>query len=87
MGRTLPSATMVFEGEAARWGKFRRALRKEDQEVLDELFREARRHIAAMSYASSPVPMEAVFLAMLLEERRVVRGLLERVSRLEGGRS
>lgn len=83
MGRTLPSATMVFEGEAARWGKFRRALRKEDQEVLDELFLEARRHIAAMSYASSPVPMEAVFLAMLLEERRAVKRLAERIGELE----
>jgi len=75
MGRTLPSAMQVFDGEAARWAKFRRALRREDQEILDELFLHARRHVAAMAYASSAVPMEAVLLAMLLEERKVVNRL------------
>jgi len=83
MGRTLPSAMMVFEAEAARWAAFRRALRREDQELLDELFLEARRHTAAMAYASSPIPMESVFLAMLLGERRAVKRLAERVEELE----
>jgi hypothetical protein len=67
----------VFEGEVARWARFRRALRREDQELLDELFLEARRHIGAMAYASSPSPMEPVLLAMLLEERRRVKRLVE----------
>ncbi len=83
MGRTLPSATQVFDAEAARWGKFRRALRREDQALFDEVFREARTHVAAMAYASSPAPMEAVLLAMLLEARRGTRELRERVARLE----
>ena len=83
MGRTLPSAMMVFDGETARWAKFRRALRREDQAVLDELFIGARRHIAAMAYASNAVPMEGVLLAMLLEERRTVNRLIERLRLLE----
>ncbi len=83
MGRTLPSAMQVFDEEAARWAKFRRALRREDQEILDELFLHARRHIAAMAYASSAVPMEAVLLAMLLEERKTVNRLLDRLRRME----
>ncbi len=84
MGRTLPSAMMVFDAEAARWAKFRRALRREDQEVFDAVFRDARRHIAAMAYASSPVPMESILLAMLIDARRSVVILEERVRDLEG---
>lgn len=75
---------MVFDAEAARWGKFRRALRREDQAIYDEIFREARTHVAAMAYASSPAPMEAVLLAMLLESRRAVRELRQRMEDLEG---
>ncbi len=83
MGRTLPSAMMVFDGEAARWAKFRRALRREDQEVLDELFLQARRHVAAMAYVSAAVPMEGVLLAMLLEERKAVNRLIDRLRATE----
>jgi len=83
MGRTMPSAMQVFDSEAARWAKFRRALRREDQDTLDELFIEARRHVAAMSYVSSPAPMEAILLAMLLGERRSFKALREKVRKLE----
>ena len=83
MGRTLPSATMVFDGEAARWARFRRALRAEDQALLDELFVQARRHIVALGNASSPAPMEGVLLAMLLETKREVRRLSLRLQRLD----
>ena len=84
MGRTLPSAMEVFDRELANWSKFRRALRREDQQLFDELFLQARRHIAAMAYFASPVPMESFFLAMFLEERRAVKSLEQRISRLEG---
>lgn len=83
MGRTLPSAMVVFDAEASRWSKFRRALRREDQEVLDEVFRDARKHISAMAYASSPVPMESILLAMLIEERKSARALDGRLKKLE----
>lgn len=83
MGRTLPSATMVFDGESARWSAFRRALRREDQVVFDELFLAARRHIAAIAHSTSPAPMEAVLLAMLLEQRRQLEGLTWKLRALE----
>jgi hypothetical protein len=85
MGRTLPSAMMVFDAEAARWSKFRRALRREDQELFDELVLDARRNIAALAYSSPAAPMEGILLAMLLGERRAVRVLEEKVRRLESG--
>lgn len=76
MGRTLPTIVQALHGEEALWKDFRRALRKEDQEVLDGLWRLARRHAAPLSMASRPVPMEGVFMAMLL-------GLAAQVAALE----
>ncbi len=84
MGRTLPSATQVFDREVARWAKFRRVLRREEQVVLDELFLDARRYVAALAYAAQPVPMETILLTMLLEDRRTINRLEARLRRLEG---
>ena len=83
MGRTMPSAMEVFDREHAHWAKFRRALRKDEQQLFDELFLQARRHIAAMAYLANAVPMESVFLAMFLEERRAVKALEEKIRQLE----
>jgi hypothetical protein len=83
MGRTLPSAMQVFDGEVARWNKFRRALRREDQSVFDELFLAARRHVASMSYQSHPYPLESVLLAMLLEERKAVKVLAQELREMK----
>ncbi len=83
MGRTLPSAMQVFDGERARWGKFRRALRREDQAVFDELFLAARRHVASFAYQSHPYPLESVLLAMLLEERKAVRILAQELREMK----
>jgi hypothetical protein len=76
MGRTLPTIVQTLHQEEDLWKDFRRALRKEDQEVLDMLWRFARRHAAPLSMASRPVPMEGVTMAMLL-------GLAARVVELE----
>ena len=51
MGRTLPSATVVFMQEEAAFARFRRALRRSDQVALDDLFVSARQHLAAAQYA------------------------------------
>jgi hypothetical protein len=79
----MPSAMQVFDSEAARWAKFRRALRREDQDTLDELFIEARRQVAAISYIANPIPMEAILLAMLLGERRSLKALRDKVHKLD----
>jgi hypothetical protein len=42
MGRTVPTFTMVVQQELQSWSKFRRGLRRDDQEAFDELFRAAR---------------------------------------------
>ncbi len=80
MGRTVLSFTQKILALESEWSKFRKALRKEDQELLDELFSFAKYHSAPASYLSAPNPMEAIFMAMLVEllkEIRRLRGKLE----------
>jgi hypothetical protein len=80
MGRTVPSITRTFFAEEESFGRFRRALRRSDQLVLDDLFSSAQQHLAAASYASHALPMEVFLLAMVLEEHKEVmrlRSLLE----------
>jgi len=83
MGRTLPSATMVFLQEEASFGRFRRALRRSDQLVLDDLFSAAHQHLAAAQYASHALPFEVFLLSMLIEEHKEVMRLRERMEALE----
>ncbi|MBI4714565.1 MAG: hypothetical protein HY760_01225 [Nitrospirae bacterium] len=86
MGRTLATSTMLLEQERARWRKFRRALRKEDQAILDELLDDVRRHVQAQAYASWATPYEAMLVSMLLEDRKRIRRLEEIVAALEKSR-
>jgi hypothetical protein len=83
MGRTVRSATQVVLREQKSWSKFRRVLRKEDQEALDDLFQAARYHAAALSYASKPTPLEPILISMLVEHHKAIRALEAKVRRLE----
>ena len=74
MGRTLATATQLFQEEQAALARFRRALRREDQLVLDELFALAHRHLAAAGHAAHVSPFETLLLAMLIEEHKIVQG-------------
>ena len=83
MGRTLPSATQLVTNEQDALAKFRRALRQEDQHILDDLFRAAYYHVAAIAYASHLLPFEAVLLAMLIQERKSNQHLETRLRHVE----
>jgi len=73
MGRTLPTIVQTLQAEEEAWKDFRRALRREDQEAFDALWRAARRHAAPAAMAGRAVPMEAAFMAMLVAlERRLL---------------
>ena len=82
MGRTLPSITQSWQEEQAAFTRFRRALRREDQLALDDLFAAARNHLAAAAYAANALPMETFLLAMLLEEHKTVLRLLAEIEDL-----
>jgi len=65
------------------WGKFRRGLRREDQEALDELFRAARLQLAGSAYAARPIPFESIAMCMLLAQHRIIADLQQRMKQLE----
>src|ERR1700722_11371630 len=79
MGRTVPTFVQLIEQISQRWAKFRRALRREDQEHFDRLFRRVRSYTQAATYQCSDNPMEAILLSIALDqEKRLVaveRGL------------
>lgn len=66
MGRTVPTQIQLLHDEQEAWKTYRRALRKEDQAVFDELWTYARRHATAASMAARPLPFEAHCLSMLI---------------------
>jgi len=84
MGRTLPSITQAFLREQESFSRFRRALRRSDQLVLDDLFAAAHKHLAAAAYASHALPLETFLLAMLLEEHKEVVRLRQLVETRRG---
>jgi len=70
---------MSFMQEREAFSRFRRALRRNDQLALDDLFASARKHLAAAAYAAHALPMETFLLAMLLEEHKEVMRLRQLV--------
>lgn len=75
MGRTVPTFTQVVQAEMESWSKFRRGLRKEDQDALDELFRAARLQLASSAYAARPIPFESIVMSMLVMQQRMIKDL------------
>lgn len=75
MGRTVLPFTQELYREEESWRPFRRALRREDRELFDELFAAARYHTAACVCSGRAVPFEAILMSVLIEERRAVRDL------------
>jgi len=84
MGRTLATATQLFQEEQAVLARFRRALRREDQLVLDELFALAHRHLPAVSHAAHISPFETLLLSMLIEEHKAVLKLRDGLGQAAG---
>ena len=72
MEMTNLSFSQVVEQEIQEWKKFRRALRKEDQEFLDRLFEKAMLHVEAGGLVSRPWPFETILISILLEHEKVL---------------
>ena len=83
MGRTVLPFSMVLAEQRQRLSKFRRTLRKQDQELFDELFERARLHVEAAVQAANPDPMESIFISVLIEMLRDVQHLRSRIDDLE----
>jgi len=83
VGRTVLPYRQVLEREYNEWKKFRRGLRKEDQKVFDRLFDLARLHVQAGVYASSPWPLEAILISILLEHHKALEELRAKCKKME----
>jgi hypothetical protein len=82
MGRTVPTFVQLIHDAAARWTKFRRALRREDQPFFDRLFHRARFYTQAATYQCHDNPMEAILLSIALDQEKRVDAL-ERALRIK----
>ena len=87
MGRTVAPFSQILEAEFESWNKFRRALRREDQEAFDGLFAAAKYHLAAMVYASRLIPLEAILMGILVEHQKTLAQLRARLRELEAARA
>ena len=83
MGRTVLPFSQVLEQEVQEWRKFRRGLRKEDQQFLNRLFEKARLHVQAGVYASRPWPFETILISILLEHEKAMVELRTKLKELE----
>jgi hypothetical protein len=72
MGRTLPTQIQLLREAEETWKDFRRALRKEDQDIFDTLWSYARQQSASASMAARALPFEAHCLAMLVGLQREI---------------
>lgn len=84
MGMTDITFSRVLEKEILEWGKFRRALRKEDQQFLDGLFEKARLHAEAGVLVSRPWPFETILISILLEHEKALAELKSKLKTQEG---
>ena len=75
MERTDLPFSHVLEHEIQEWKKFRRALRKEDQQFLDQLFEKAMLHVEAGVSVSRPSPFETILISILLEHEKALAEL------------
>jgi len=61
-----PLFSVRIEEEFQEWNKFRRALRKEDQQVFDQLFEKAKLPVEAGGNTARPWPFETILISILL---------------------
>jgi len=77
MGNVNETITDILHREEANLTKYRRALRREDQIIFDDLFVAAYKHRAASGYSGHLLPFETFLLSMLIEEHKEVKRMRE----------
>lgn len=60
----------ILEEEIRGWNEFRRALRKDDQQVFDHFFEKVKCHVEAGKNASKPWPFDIILISILLEQEK-----------------
>jgi hypothetical protein len=87
MQSTSPNTTPDNPEDLEAYLRFRRALRKADQQALDDLFERAKPHTLLAQYAAQALPIEVALLSMLLEEHKILQTLQQKLEALRQARS
>jgi hypothetical protein len=85
MERPLPSIAQAFLQEQESFARFRRALRRSDQQALDDLFADIQQHLPAAAYATQALPLETLLLLMLLEQHKEIQRMRQMLEGLPPG--
>jgi hypothetical protein len=67
----------------SRWSDYRRALRRHDQSLYDQLFEYADAHADAAGYLNADDPVNPILFSMLLEQQKNIAELEARLEELE----
>jgi hypothetical protein len=74
MGRTMPSFRWALAEEEREWKPFRNALDRKDRKEFDSMFADIRLYISACSYATRPVRVQPILMALLFHHyKQLVR--------------
>ncbi|MDH5719997.1 MAG: hypothetical protein OEZ13_05165 [Spirochaetia bacterium] len=79
MGRTVMPYSMALEKTIARFKNYRRALRKEDRDIFDELMRAAKKQIQSGAMAQNPNAFDSMSMAMLIEIKKTLDDYCKKV--------
>jgi len=83
VGRTVPSYRQALEVEISLWEGFRKALRGKDLEAFTQMMNACRMYASAGSMATRPILTEAMFMSILLSQRKELTEIKENLERLE----
>jgi hypothetical protein len=84
MGKSTPPMSGLLHKERSELGRFRRALRAEDQHSFDELWAHVTKHMMPCTQANHLLPLEIFLLTMLLEEHKEIRRIRRMLDELKG---
>lgn len=79
MGRTMPSFRLALMEEERSWKPFRNALDRQDRKEFDSMFADARLYISACSYATRPVRVQAVLVALAFHHYKQLTRIAEQL--------
>jgi len=73
---------MIPEQEIAKWEGFVRALRADDKIAFEELMNACRCYASAAGAATRPIPLEAMFMSILLSHQKALKEIVENIEKL-----
>lgn len=82
MGRTVTPYSQEYAAFQQRAQKFRRALRHEDQLVLDEILELGRLNNQSGVYSAAPLPLESFLLGILVEHKKTINHLQAQLTQM-----